>query len=391
MMRDKRLDKWAELLVHYSLNAKAGQQAILTGDPVAMPLLEACYEAFIKAGVHVEPMLIPTAWSETLYTHASDKLLSHTPKFRLNAMENCDIYLYVDATTNSKAQANVDPKKQSLAAKAKLPLTNAILDRAAKGECRWALTHFPTPSAAQDAEMSTSDYIDFVMQAGEFHHDDPVSIWKDRERTQQKMVDYLNEKSTLHFTNSQGTDLEVDIDGMKWVNCCGKINFPDGEVYTGPNLKAKDGGVNGVAKYSFPTHYRGVEVHDIELTFEHGAVVNAKASKGEAFLKEMIKQDDGARFVGEIAIGTNYGIKQITKHILFDEKFGGTFHLALGKGYPQTGNTNVSALHWDMIFDLRNGGKITADGETISENGLFLNPEWTKLHSSSSSPAALHH
>lgn len=163
---------------------------------------------------------------------------------------------------------------------------------------------------------------------------------------------------------------------MKWVNCCGKINFPDGEVYTGPNLQSKDGGVNGIARYSFPTNFRGVEVQDIEITFEQGAVVQAKASKGEKFLKEMISQDEGAKYVGEIAIGTNWGIQHCTKNILFDEKFGGTFHFALGKGYPQTGNTNVSALHWDMIFDLRNKGRIQADQETIFDQGKFVNNDW---------------
>ena len=163
---------------------------------------------------------------------------------------------------------------------------------------------------------------------------------------------------------------------MKWVNCCGMFNFPDGEVFTGPNLKAPDGGVNGIVRYSMPTIYRNVEVHDIELTFRNGAVVDVKASKNEAFLKEMIAQDSGAKFVGEIAIGTNFRIQKCTKNILFDEKIGGTFHLALGKGYPETGNANESALHWDMIFDLREGGTIHADGELVEENGHFARSEW---------------
>ena len=163
---------------------------------------------------------------------------------------------------------------------------------------------------------------------------------------------------------------------MKWVNCCGRINFPDGEVYTGPNLKAADGGVNGVVRYALPTIYRNVEVHDIEIVFKNGAVVEAKASKNEAFLYEMLAQDAGAKFVGEIAIGTNYRIKQGTKNILFDEKIGGTFHLALGKGYPETGNTNESALHWDMIFDLRKGGTIYADDELVVKDGIFCQAHW---------------
>ena len=180
----------------------------------------------------------------------------------------------------------------------------------------------------------------------------------------------------LRFVSGNGTDLTVDVEGMQWVNLCGTINFPDGEVYTGPRLDGPDGGVNGFVRYDFPTVYRGVEVDDIELRFEKGAVVEAKAGRGEDFLKEMIAQDPGAKYVGEVAIGTNYRVTRGVKSILFDEKIGGSFHTALGMGYPETGNRNQSALHWDLVCDLRTGGAIFADGEQIMQSGEFLKEAW---------------
>jgi aminopeptidase len=163
---------------------------------------------------------------------------------------------------------------------------------------------------------------------------------------------------------------------MRWINCAGESNFPDGEVFTGPNLEAADGGVNGVVRYSFPAVHHGREVHDIQLTFEKGRVVDAKASKNLDFLLQMLDQDEGARRVGEIAIGTNYNITRYSKNTLFDEKIGGTFHAAVGAGYPETGNANESGLHWDMVCDLREGGTITVDGEVISRDGRFVFPGW---------------
>lgn len=371
-MRDIRIQRWADLLVNYSLNAKKGQYAVLTGDVEALPLLEACYESLLKAGAFVEVFIFPRAWTEILMTTASDEQIGFTAPGFLNAVEKCDLYLTIGAEANGKLLANINPSKQSLASRGRQPILKSILDRAAKGEVNWTLTHFPTAAAAQEASMGTREYEEFIFKLGHLNEENPTEIWKRFEAEQEKLVAFMDTVKSLHFKNPHGTDLEVSVDGMKWMNSCGKRNFPDGEVFTGPNLNAPNGGVNGIARYSFPTLYRNVEVDNIELVFENGSVKNAKASKGEAFLHEMIKQDPGAKFVGEIAIGTNHNVDRITKNILFDEKFGGTFHLALGKGYPQTGNNNQSALHWDMIFDLRDGGTIHADGKLIYENGNFL-------------------
>lgn len=375
-MRDQRLDKWADVLVNYSLRAKAGETAILLGDVEAFPLIEAAYERFILEGVKVECYLLQRSLTEFLLKHGTEEQLSFTPYARLKGVEKADLSLYIGANSNSKMLSQIPPKKQSMAAAGYKPILDTILGRSAKNQLRWCTTMYPTPSGAQDAEMGNSGYEEFIFNAGFLNEDAPVYSWQCLEKQQESMKNFLETKKELRFRNQQGTDLCVNIDGMKWVNCCGTCNFPDGEVFSGPNLKAQDGGVNGTVRFAMPTIYRSVEVHDIELTFQKGAVVEAKASKNEAFLKEMIAQDPGAKFVGEIAIGTNFRIQKCTKNILFDEKIGGTFHLALGKGYPETGNTNESALHWDMIFDLRNGGTIHADGELIAENGRFARSDW---------------
>lgn len=371
-MCDIRIQRWADLLVNYSLQAKKGQYAVLTGDVEAQPLLEACYESFLRAGVNVEVFLFPRSWTEILMARGNDEQIGFTSPGFLHAVERCDLYLTIGAEANGKLLANVLPAKQSLASKARQPILKAILDRAAKGEVNWTLTHFPTAAAAQEANMGTREYEEFIFHLGHLNEENPTKIWQQFEAEQQKLVEFMDKTKILRFQNPQGTDLEVSVEGMKWMNSCGKRNFPDGEIFTGPNLNASNGGVNGIARFSFPTLYRNVEVDKIELVFENGAVKEAKAEKGEPFLREMIQQDPGARYVGEIAVGTNHNMNKITKNILFDEKFGGTFHLALGKGYPQTGNSNQSALHWDMIFDLRQNGSITADGKLIYKNGKFV-------------------
>lgn len=371
-MRDIRVDRWADILVNYSLDTKPKHHVMIVGEVEALPLIEACYEKFIQKGATCEVLISPRAFTEIFFQHASEEQLKSTPPILRYGAEHCDRYLAIGAESNSRLLSNADTKKQAFASEARKPVMKAIMERAAAGKMRWAYTHFPTPAAAQDAEMGTREYEEFIFALGHLNEEDPVAKWKAVEREQQGLIAFLEAKKELRFQNAQGTDLRVNVGGMKWVNCCGRINFPDGEVYTGPNLKAADGGVNGIARFSLPTVYRNVEVHDIELVFENGAVVEANASKGQDFLREMVRLDPGAKFVGEIAIGTNYNMNRVTKNILFDEKFGGTFHLALGKGYPQTGNSNDSALHWDMIFDLRKGGSILADGKEFYRDGNVL-------------------
>lgn len=370
-MRDIHIDRWAEVLINFSLEAKPLQTAVLSGDIDALPLIEACYEKLMKMGVFVEVFISPNYFSEIQLQYAPNDVIEKTASGLLYALKNTDLCILIGSESNTKMLMNIEPDKLALFSKAKEPLIKTLMERAAEKKMRWIYTHYPTAAAAQEADMGTREYQEFIYSLCHLNDPDPIKQWALIEKKQQKLVEYLETKKELHFKNKMGTDLKVNISDMKWVNCCGKINFPDGEVYTGPNLKASDGGVNGIVRYSFPVIYRYVEVQDIELIFEKGAVVQANASKGQDYLRKVIAQDEGAKFVGEIAIGTNPNMNRITKNILFDEKFGGTFHLALGCGYPQTGNTNKSAHHWDITFDLRDGGSIIADGELLLENGKF--------------------
>ncbi len=391
-LRDPRLDKLARVLVEYSTDIKPGQLVRLTGAPVAIPMLEALYEAVIKAGAHPYVTCAPESIKNTLFKHGNDEQLKFVSPLALKEIETIDVSIGLWAETNTKSLSRVDPKRQGVASSARKPLMHIFMERAAAASdpkahpgvkpLKWSGTQFPTLASAQDAEMSLTEYEDFVFNAGHLDMDDPVAAWLKIKDRQQKVVDYLNGKKIIHFQTPRGTDLTVNVEGMTWINCCGHENFPDGEVFTGPNLNAACGGVNGVVKYSFPAVHHGREVHDIELTFEKGRVVDAKASKNQAFLIDMLDQDPGARSLGEIAVGTNYQITEYTKNTLFDEKIGGTFHAAVGAGYPETGNANESGLHWDMVCDLRNdgtpncGGTITVDGEVICKDGRFVFDGW---------------
>jgi aminopeptidase len=255
-----------------------------------------------------------------------------------------------------------------------------FLQRAADGELRWSGTLFPTQASAQDAERGLTEYEDFVFRAGLLHMDDPAAEWRKIHDRQARVCEYLNTKKEVHFrvpphAGHDGTDLRVSVDGATWINCGGKENFPDGEVFAGPQ------GVEGHVNYTFPAVYQGREVQGVRLAFKDGRVVDASASKNEEYLITMLDQDAGARGLGEIAIGTNYAIKEFTKNTLCDEKIGGTFHAACGAGYPESGSTNESGLHWDMVCDLRDheglpGGTIEADGEVFYRNGRFLKAGW---------------
>lgn len=375
-MHDSRMDKMAEVIVNYSLKVKPGDLVWMMGELEGLPLLESIYQQLIISGAHVKTTLLPQGWEEIFFKYASDKQLKHTCPFTLQEASLCDKRIRVIGASNTKSLSHVDSHKQALVSKAQQPILSKVLTRSAAQELDWVVTLCPTAAGAQEGNMGTHEYADFVFAAAHLDEADPVGYMQEVEAKQQKMIDFIEGKKELQFRTNAGTDLRVNIEGMKWKNSCGKRNYPDGEVFTGPNLKASDGGVNGIVKYTFPAIWQNTVVEEVELTFENGVVVEAKAKKNEPFLKAMIEQDPGASRLGEIAIGTNYKIKEFTQNILFDEKIGGTFHAALGMGYPETGNTNESALHWDMICDLREGGTISVDGEVISKDGKFVFSDW---------------
>lgn len=375
-MRDPRLTKMAQVITHYSLSIQPGNLVWMMGELGGLPLMEALYEEIISAGGHVTTTFHPVGWDEIFFKHASEEQLKHICPFNLHKASLCDKRIRVLGPSNTRGLSHVDSKKQTLTTQAAQPILSKVFSRSAAGELDWVVTLCPTAAGAQEANMGIHQYEDFVFSAAHIDEADPVAFMQQSEIKQQKIIDFVETKKMLHFKTPLGTDLSVNIEGMKWRNSCGKRNYPDGEVFTGPNLNAADGGVNGVVYYSFPAIWQNKVVEGVKLTFEKGKVVDAKASKNQSFLKAMLEQDEGASRLGEIAIGTNFKICEFTQNILFDEKIGGTFHAALGMGYPETGNTNKSALHWDMICDLREGGTVEVDGELISKNGKFSFPDW---------------
>ncbi|MFI5379911.1 MAG: aminopeptidase [Tepidisphaerales bacterium] len=367
-MRDPRLIKLADVLVNYSVGVKPGNLVRINGAPVGLPLITEVYRKVVEAGGHPFVRLNPEELGELFIKHASREQLEYLNPINVFEYEKVDCSIGLWAEENTRSMTNADPEKMRISQAARKPLMDIFMKRAASKSLRWTGTQFPTQACAQDAEMSLAEYEDFVFGAGLLDRPDPAAAWRKVSEKQQRLADFLNGKSNYRVVAANGTDIRMSVAGMRWINCDGHENFPDGEVFTGPVLDS----VNGRVCYSFPAVHHGREVLDVKLTFKDGKVVDASASKGQDFLFKMLDMDGGSRMFGECAIGTNYGIQQYTRNTLFDEKIGGTVHFALGAGYPETGNSNESGLHWDMVVDLRTGGHIEIDGVTFAENGRFL-------------------
>ena len=366
-MRDPRLQKLADVLVNYSVGVKRDQLVRISGPPVAQPLVVELYRKVLTAGGHPFVRMAPEELAEIFVKDAGDEQLKYVNPIGLFEYEKIDCSIGIWAEENTKALSNCDPRCIGLSQAARKPLMDIFMKRAASGALKWSGTQFPCQAAAQDAEMSLAEYEDFVFGAGLLNQPDPVAAWKQVSERQQRLVDFLNGKRDYHVVAANGTDVRMSVAGHTWINCDGHENFPDGEVFTGPVVDS----VNGQVNFSFPAVHHGRECDGVRLTFKDGKVVAASAEKGEEFLIGMLDMDAGSRFLGECAIGTNYSITRYTKNTLFDEKIGGTVHFALGAGYPETGNTNESGLHWDMVVDLRGGGFIGIDGEKINVDGKF--------------------
>jgi aminopeptidase len=366
-MQDPRLEKLADVLVNYSVGVKRGQTVRISGSPICQPLIVEVFRKVLAAGGNPMVRLSLEELNELMIKDAADEQLRWLNPITQFEYEKIDATIGFWAEENTKALSNCDPKRIALMESARKPLMEVFFNRAAAGSLKWVGTQYPTQACAQDAEMSLREYEDFVFRAGLLHLPDPVAAWRQISEKQQRLVDFLNGKKEYRVVASNGTDIRMSVAGMRWINCDGHENFPDGEVFTGPVIDSVEGQIN----YSFPAVHHGREVQDVKLTFRNGKCVAASASKGEDFLISMLDMDAGSRFFGECAIGTNYGITRYTKNTLFDEKIGGTVHFALGAGYPETGNSNQSGLHWDMVCDLRQGGFVEIDGVKIVVDGAF--------------------
>ncbi|MEM9545568.1 MAG: aminopeptidase [Bacteroidota bacterium] len=362
-MTDK---KYADLLLDYCLQVQKGQKLYIKSTTLAEPLLRELYRGGTQRGSHVVIDMRFSGQNKIFMDNANEEQLRFsTPNF-IEAMHNFDAFLMIRAPFNLKADQGIDSSKRKIRSAALKPLNQAYFDRTASGELTRSLCQYPTQASAQEAGMSLEEYRDFVFKACNLDKPDPLKAWIKVREKQQSIVDRLDSVDMVRYVG-KGTDISFSVKGRKWINSDGRTNMPSGEVFTGP----VEDSVNGFVHFSYPSIFMGTEVAGISLEVRDGNVIKWSAEQGSEILDQVFEVD-GARRFGEVAIGTNYNIQRATKNILFDEKIGGTIHMAVGQSYKQTGGLNESSIHWDMIAEMKNGGQIYADGKLIYENGVFL-------------------
>ena len=365
-MRHPYLDRLARLMVEYSLEVKKGEIVMIRGGEEAIPLIKACFERVILSGGHPMVRMGFSGQEYLFYKNATEEQLKFVGEIDRVTAKNINGLIAILSSTNTKELTGIDPQKMALSRAAQREIRDILDERELKGEFAWVLAPYPTTAYAQDAELSLEEYQEFLFEACGVTQEDPVSYWNEVSERQQSICERLNQVETLHYLGKE-TDLTLSVKGRKWISCDGKRNIPDGEVFTSPVKESVEGSIY----FDYPACYSGVEVHGVRLTFKKGRIVEAHAEKGEEFLNKMLDTDENARFLGEVAFGLNFGIKRFTKNILFDEKIGGTIHMAAGAAYPETGGENPSGLHWDFIKGMSDG-EVYADGRLIYRNGEFV-------------------
>jgi aminopeptidase len=366
-LKDPRIEALAQILVRYSTKVQPGEVTVIQSTTTAEPLVQAVYEEVLRAGGQPVFNLSPEGAQAAFYDLAGDDQLDFVAPPVEWGYTEADVRIAVLAEANTRALTRTDPDKQARAQKARKPLLDASMKRAADGDYRWALTLFPTHAYAAEADMSLAEYEDFFYHACLAYDDDPVTAWERQSEQVRRLAEWAEGREEVHIAGP-GTDITLNVAGRHWIPCYGSHNMPDGEFFTGP----VEDSVNGEVSFSFPAVYGGREVTGVRFRFEDGKVVDASADRGEEYLHKMLDTDPGARRLGELGIGTNYGIAEATKEVLLDEKLGGTVHMAIGASYPETGGVNESAVHWDLVCDLRQGGSITVDGEELQRDGEFV-------------------
>ena len=366
-MADNRMTKLADLLVNYSTEVKPGDWVGILGDALSLPILREVYRFTLEAGGNPTLMMSDHRMNRDFLRLASEEQMKWVSPAERLYYEKADVYIRVGAPENTRSMTGIAAKQLQAARASRRELLDLRLGRAAKGEMRWVGTLFPTEALAQEANMSLEEYEDFVYGACFCDLDDPAAEWRKLSEMQQKKVDWLVGKKEV-VCKGPNIDLTLSIEDRTFINSDGHKNMPSGEIFTGP----VEDSVNGHVRFSYPSIVGGQAVSGIELKFENGKVVSATAEQNDELLQSQLDTDDGSRYLGEFAIGTNFGIQQFTGSILYDEKIGGTIHMAIGKGYPETGSKNNSAVHWDMICDMRDDSEIHVDGELFYKNGQFV-------------------
>ncbi len=366
-MTDPRIEKMAKVLTHYSLELKKGDLFRIDGGYLTEPLIKAVYKEALLMGAYPYTNITFEGHMELFYKNAAEEQLKFISEIDRISYEKLNANLTLWGDWNTKYLTNIDSKKVATFLGARKDLFNRRLERIAKHELKWCGTLFPTNANAQDAEMSLNEFEDFVFNGCHLDKPDPIQEWQKLSDEQAKFIKELSKRKQFRI-NALDTNLTINTEGRKWVNCDSHMNFPDGEIFTCPIEES----VEGHIRYTFPAVYQGKEVEDVRIKFVKGKAIEAKASKGEEYLNSVLNTDEGARFVGEFSFGNNYGIQRFIKHTLFDEKIGGTIHIALGAALPEAGGKNKSGIHWDMVCDLRKGSEIYGDEELIYKDGRFL-------------------
>ena len=359
--------KLANLITGYSTQVSPGDFVVIISNTEAAPLVEALYEAVVMRGANPSVQLVLPSLSELLYKLADGEQLDFLDPIMKLVIEKADVILQIESPSNMKSLASSDPAKMARRQQANRTLLETQIRRIGDKSLRWCLMPWPTPAAAQQSDMGFYAYREFLYRACALDTDNPIAYWESIRDQQQRLVSYLADKEQMVVTGP-GIDLSFSIKGRTWVSCHGTLNFPDGEFFTGP----VEDSVNGTVAFNMPSITYGREVNGVALTFRDGCVVDASAQKGEAFLLSQLDLDEGARRIGEFAIGNNWGIDRVTGSTLLDEKIGGTIHMALGASLPDTNAVNESKLHWDMVHDMKEGGEIHVDGQPFYRNGKFL-------------------
>jgi aminopeptidase len=365
-MVDPLLERLAAVLVGYGIQVEQDEWVQIRGDASSLPLIRQIHKAVIRAGGHPTLIIDDSYAVRTLLREGSESQLRWLdPIYDLFA-EKGDAIINILGTENTRANSNFDPQRNQIRQMARMGFNQTIMQRTAAADFKWALTQYPNHSGAQEANMSLEEYKDFIYKACFCDRDDPIAEWQRISQMQQHKVDWLKGRQTV-VCRGPNIDLELSITDRVFVNAAGRQNMPDGEIFTGP----VEDSANGWVRFTYPSIVDGSAVSGIELVFANGCVVEARAEQNEELLYVQLNTDEGSRYLGEFGIGTNFGIQQFTGNILFDEKIGGTIHMAIGMGYPETGSKNRSAVHWDMICDMREDSTIAVDGDLFYENGKF--------------------
>ncbi len=359
-------DRYAELLIEYCLEIQEGDRLLIKSSMLAEPLIKSLYKKCLEVGGHPHISMTFSEQMKIYNDFANEDQLNYISPFYEKAMSEFEAYLNIRAPYNTRAQNGGNPEKVAVRSKAMESLNKVYFQRTATKDLKRSLCQFPTQAAAQMAGMALSDYENFVFAACRLNAEDPVKAWLKVREEQQYIVDHLNACSTIQYKNEK-TDIQFSTANRKWINSDGQTNMPSGEVYTSP----VEDSVEGQIHFDLPTVFRGHRVCGVTFQVEGGWIKSWTAEEGKDFLDEIF-QIAGARRFGEAAIGTNYNIQQTTGNILFDEKIGGTVHMAIGQSYLQAGGKNESTVHWDMIANMKEGGMIFADGKKVYEDGAFI-------------------